>query len=60
MCNSNCEKIADERGYKSAVMTFHPHPSVVLGKKDAHVGILHQCVIKKNSRKLRNRYIICD
>ncbi|MBL3199110.1 bifunctional riboflavin kinase/FAD synthetase, partial [Klebsiella pneumoniae] len=28
---------ADERGYKSAVMTFHPHPSVVLGKKDAHV-----------------------
>ncbi len=35
MCNSNCEN-SDERGYKSAVMTFHPHPSVVLGK-DAHV-----------------------
>lgn len=31
------KKIADDRGYKSAVMTFHPHPSVVLGKKDAHV-----------------------
>lgn len=31
------KKIADERGCKSAVMTFHPHPSVVLGKKEAHV-----------------------
>ncbi len=30
------KQIADERGYKSAVMTFYPHPSVVLGKKEAH------------------------
>ncbi len=27
------KKIADEKQYKSAVMTFDPHPSVVLGKK---------------------------
>ncbi|AEV18772.1 FMN adenylyltransferase / riboflavin kinase [Geobacillus thermoleovorans CCB_US3_UF5] len=26
-------EIANERGYESAVMTFHPHPSVVLGKQ---------------------------
>ncbi|MCL6617503.1 MAG: adenylyltransferase/cytidyltransferase family protein, partial [Anoxybacillus ayderensis] len=25
------KQIADQYGYKSAVMTFHPHPSVVLG-----------------------------
>lgn len=31
------KKVAEERGFKSAVMTFHPHPSVVLGKKEAHV-----------------------
>lgn len=34
------KKIADERGWKSAVMTFHPHPSVVLGKKEAHVAYI--------------------
>ncbi|WP_078172619.1 MULTISPECIES: bifunctional riboflavin kinase/FAD synthetase [Geobacillus] len=26
-------EIAKQRGYESAVMTFHPHPSVVLGKQ---------------------------
>ncbi|MFD0771099.1 bifunctional riboflavin kinase/FAD synthetase [Bacillus sp. CGMCC 1.60114] len=31
------KKVAEERGFKSAVITFHPHPSVVLGKKEAHV-----------------------
>ncbi|WP_242144555.1 MULTISPECIES: bifunctional riboflavin kinase/FAD synthetase [unclassified Bacillus cereus group] len=34
------KKIADEKGWKSAVMTFHPHPSVVLGKKEAHVAYI--------------------
>lgn len=29
--------IAEEKGYKSAVMTFDPHPSVVLGKSTKHV-----------------------
>ncbi|MBA2873946.1 bifunctional riboflavin kinase/FAD synthetase [Thermaerobacillus caldiproteolyticus] len=29
--------LAAEKGYKSAVMTFHPHPSVVLGKKEQHI-----------------------
>jgi riboflavin kinase / FMN adenylyltransferase len=33
-------KIAAEKGYKSAVMTFHPHPSVVLGKKEKHVHLI--------------------
>jgi riboflavin kinase/FMN adenylyltransferase len=32
--------IAAEKGYKSAVMTFHPHPSVVLGKKEQHVQFI--------------------
>lgn len=41
------KQIADEKGYKSAVMTFYPHPSVVLGKKKRMPSILHQCVIKK-------------
>nr|WP_028399025.1 bifunctional riboflavin kinase/FAD synthetase [Ectobacillus panaciterrae] len=31
------KKIAADCGFKSSVMTFHPHPSVVLGKKEAHV-----------------------
>lgn len=54
------KQIADERGYKSAVMTFHPHPSVILGKKEAHVEYITPMRDKeKNSRKLRNRYIIC-
>ncbi|QED47588.1 bifunctional riboflavin kinase/FAD synthetase [Cytobacillus dafuensis] len=29
--------VAEEKGYKSAVMTFDPHPSVVLGKSERHV-----------------------
>lgn len=33
-------ELAAEAGYKSAVMTFHPHPSVVLGKKEAHVQLI--------------------
>ncbi|WP_285291763.1 bifunctional riboflavin kinase/FAD synthetase [Bacillus sp. ISL-35] len=31
------KKIAEARGVKSAVMTFDPHPSVVLGKSVQHV-----------------------
>jgi riboflavin kinase / FMN adenylyltransferase len=30
-------KLASENGMKSAVMTFDPHPSVVLGKSIQHV-----------------------
>ena len=41
------KKIADERGCKSAVMTFHPHPSVVLGKKEAHVKYITPMHIKE-------------
>lgn len=31
------KRLADEKGLKSAVMTFDPHPSVVLGKNEKHV-----------------------
>jgi riboflavin kinase/FMN adenylyltransferase len=31
------KKQAEEKGLSSAVMTFNPHPSVVLGKKEKHV-----------------------
>jgi riboflavin kinase / FMN adenylyltransferase len=31
------KRIADDRGIKSAVMTFDPHPSVVLGKSVQHI-----------------------
>jgi len=31
------KKVAEEKGYKSAVMSFDPHPSVVLGKSVQHV-----------------------
>ncbi|CAM4020442.1 riboflavin biosynthesis protein RibF [Bacillus manliponensis] len=41
------KQIADEQGYKSAVMTFHPHPSVVLGKKEAHVKYITPLRIKE-------------
>jgi riboflavin kinase / FMN adenylyltransferase len=34
------KQIADEKGYKSAVMTFDPHPSVVLGRKEKHVHFI--------------------
>lgn len=46
------KKIADERGCKSAVMTFHPHPSVVLGKKKRMWSILHRCALKKKSSQV--------
>jgi riboflavin kinase / FMN adenylyltransferase len=31
------KKIAEEKGFKSAVMSFDPHPSVVLGKSVQHI-----------------------
>ncbi|OLN22748.1 riboflavin biosynthesis protein RibF [Domibacillus antri] len=31
------KQIADQHGWKSAVMTFDPHPSVVLGQKHRHI-----------------------
>ncbi|WP_042456418.1 bifunctional riboflavin kinase/FAD synthetase [Neobacillus dielmonensis] len=34
---AEAKKQADEKGLQSAVMTFYPHPSVVLGKSDKHV-----------------------
>ncbi len=34
------KQIADQYGYKSAVMTFHPHPSVVLGRSQQHVRFI--------------------
>lgn len=43
--------IAKERGYKSAVMTFHPHPSVVLGKKEAHVEYITPLPVKERILK---------
>lgn len=33
----NAMRVAKEQGRESAVMTFHPHPSVVLKKKTQHV-----------------------
>ncbi|MBW7650327.1 bifunctional riboflavin kinase/FAD synthetase [Anoxybacillus sp. ST4] len=34
------KQIADRHEYKSAVMTFHPHPSVVLGRSQQHVRFI--------------------
>ncbi|MCG3083119.1 FAD synthetase family protein, partial [Anoxybacillus sp. LAT27] len=34
------KRIADDHQYKSAVMTFHPHPSVVLGRSKQHVHFI--------------------
>lgn len=34
---STAKKIAEKNGWKSAVMTFDPHPSVVLGRKHQHI-----------------------
>lgn len=34
------KKIADEKGIASAVMTFDPHPSVVLGRNVQHVDMI--------------------
>lgn len=33
----SAKKTAEEKGWKSAVMTFDPHPSVVLGRKHRHI-----------------------
>src|SRR3954466_2432410 len=33
----SAKKMAEENGYKSAVMSFNPHPSVVLGRSVQHV-----------------------
>ena len=33
----SAKKMAEENGYKSAVMSFNPHPSVVLGRRFRHV-----------------------
>ncbi|WP_174495544.1 riboflavin biosynthesis protein RibF [Salirhabdus euzebyi] len=34
---STAKKVAKEFGYQSGVMTFHPHPSVVLNRSNQHV-----------------------
>jgi riboflavin kinase/FMN adenylyltransferase len=34
------KKIADENGYKSAVMTFDPHPSTILGNREETISYL--------------------
>ncbi len=41
------KRIAEEQGYQSAVMTFHPHPSVVLRKNNAHVEYITPLSIKE-------------
>ncbi len=49
------KRIADELGVKSAVMTFDPHPSVVLGKKAAHVDMITP--LEEKARLLKERGI---
>ena len=34
------KKIADELGMKTGVMTFDPHPSLVLSKEKKHIGLI--------------------
>ncbi|MFD3445510.1 bifunctional riboflavin kinase/FAD synthetase [Microbacteriaceae bacterium 4G12] len=41
------KEMAEKLGYQSAVMTFHPHPSVVLGKKDAHIEYITPLRVKE-------------
>jgi riboflavin kinase / FMN adenylyltransferase len=41
------KRIAEEKGYKSAVMTFDPHPSVVLGRKEKHVHFITPLKVKE-------------
>lgn len=41
------KEIADKLGYKSAVMTFYPHPSVVLGKGKAKVESITPLSVKE-------------
>jgi riboflavin kinase/FMN adenylyltransferase len=42
------KRIAEERGFKSAVMTFYPHPSVVLGRAEAHVESITPLKMKED------------
>lgn len=42
------KRIAEERGFKSAVMTFYPHPSVVLRRAEAHVESITPLKMKEN------------
>ena len=39
MINS-AKQLADEKGIASAVMTFTPHPSVVLGRNVQHIDMI--------------------
>ncbi len=41
------KEIAEKLGYKSAVMTFYPHPSVVLGKDKAKVKSITPLSVKE-------------
>ncbi|MBM7586878.1 riboflavin kinase/FMN adenylyltransferase [Bacillus pakistanensis] len=41
------KQIADEQNLKSAVMTFDPHPSVVLGRKHKHVQFITPLIDKE-------------
>lgn len=40
------KKQADEKGLSSAVMTFDPHPSVVLGKNEKHIQYITPLIEK--------------
>nr|WP_129726761.1 bifunctional riboflavin kinase/FAD synthetase [Ectobacillus funiculus] len=42
------KRIAEERGFKSAVMTFYPHPSVVLRRAEAHVESITPLKMKED------------
>ncbi len=42
------KKIAEERGFKSAVMTFYPHPSVVLRRAEEHVESITPLKMKED------------
>ena len=42
------KKQADQKGIRSAVMTFDPHPSVVLGKNEKHVQYITPLAEKIN------------
>ncbi|WNS79685.1 bifunctional riboflavin kinase/FAD synthetase [Domibacillus sp. DTU_2020_1001157_1_SI_ALB_TIR_016] len=44
---SAAKKTADKHGWKSAVMTFDPHPSVVLGRKHQHIRYITPLEEKK-------------
>ncbi|WP_307256315.1 bifunctional riboflavin kinase/FAD synthetase [Oikeobacillus pervagus] len=44
---NKAKKIADQKGIQSAVMTFDPHPSVVLGRKQKHVHYITPLEEKK-------------